>query len=304
MSRKEIGERGDVYARITERIVADLEKGVRPWIQPWSSGNATGRITRPLRHTGEPYSGMNVLLLWSEAMARGFASPTWMTFKQANELGGHVRKGESGSIVIYASRFTKTETDAHGSEVERDIPFLKIYSVFNVDQIEGLPANFYCPPPPVFDPMARIEHADRFFAHTGAVIRHGGSAAFYSPSTDHIQMPPFETFRDAASYVAVLSHESVHWTADPRRVGRDLSRYAKDRSERAREELVALKSARRSSAPISASSRRWSPDPTTLPIWEAGLASFPTTSGRSSRPPPMRSVPSPICTACSHRPRR
>jgi antirestriction protein ArdC len=239
MSRKEIGERGDIYARITERIVADLEKGVRPWIRPWSAANATGRITRPLRHTGEPYSGMNVLLLWSEAMARGFASPTWMTFKQAVELGGHVRKGESGSIVIYASRFTKTETDAHGGEVERDIPFLKTYSVFNVDQIEDLPANFYLPPPPVLDPMARIEHAARFFAHTGAVIRHGGSAAFYSPSTDHIQMPPFETFRDAASYVAVLSHESVHWTADPRRVGRDLSRYAKDCSERAREELVA-----------------------------------------------------------------
>jgi antirestriction protein ArdC len=240
MSRKEFGERGDVYARITERIVADLEKGVRPWIQPWSAANATGRITRPLRHTGEPYSGMNVLLLWSEAMARGFASPTWMTFKQANELGGHVRKGESGSIVIYASRFTKTETDALGGEVGRDIPFLKTYSVFNVDQIDGLPEHFYRAPPPILDPIERIEDADRFFAHTGAVIRHGGSAAFYSPSTDHIQMPPFETFRDAASYVAVLSHESVHWTADPRRVGRDLSRYAKDRSERAREELVAL----------------------------------------------------------------
>lgn len=82
-------------------------------------------------------------------------------------------------------------------------------------------------------------HADRFFANTGAVIRHGGLQAFYSPSTDHIQMPPFEAFRDAASYVAVLSHESVHWTADARRVSRDLSRYAKDRSERAREELVA-----------------------------------------------------------------
>ncbi|MEP9370300.1 zincin-like metallopeptidase domain-containing protein [Xanthobacter sp. VNH20] len=239
MSRKEEKERGDIYARITERIVADLEKGVRPWVRPWSAAHATSRITRPLRHNGEPYTGMNVLLLWSEGMARGFVSSTWMTFKQAVELGGHVRKGESGSIVIYASRFTKTETDAHGGEVERDIPFLKTYSVFNVEQIEGLPDHFHRPPGPVLDPIERIEHADRFFANTGAVIRHGGTAAFYSPSTDHIQMPPFETFRDAASYVAVLSHESVHWTADPRRVGRDLSRYAKDRSERAREELVA-----------------------------------------------------------------
>ncbi|WP_454659137.1 ArdC family protein [Bosea beijingensis] len=239
MSRKEGKERGDIYARITERIVADLEKGVRPWIRPWSTANITGRITRPLRHNGEPYTGMNVLLLWSEGMERGFASSTWMTFKQAVESGGHVRKGESGSTVIYASRFTKTETDAHGGEVERDIPFLKAYSVFNVDQIEGLPELFYRPPSPVLDPIERIEHADRFFSNTGAVIRHGGTEAFYSPSTDHIQMPPFETFRDAASYVAVLGHESVHWTADPRRVGRDLSRYVKDRSERAREELIA-----------------------------------------------------------------
>lgn len=239
MSRKEEGRRADIYARITERIVAELEKGVRPWVRPWSAANTIGRITRPLRHNGEPYTGMNVLLLWSEGMARGFASPIWMTFRQANELGAHVRKGETAAMVIYASRFTKTETDGHGEEVERDVPFLKAYSVFNVDQVEGLPEHFYHRPSPALDPVERIEHADRFFVHTGAAIRHGGSQAFYSPSTDHIQMPPFETFRDAASYVAVLSHETVHWTADPRRVGRDLSRYAKDRSERAREELVA-----------------------------------------------------------------
>ena len=239
MSRKNEGGRAGIYARITERIVADLEKGVRPWVQPWSAGNTTGRITRPLRHNGEPYTGMNVLLLWSEGLARGFTSSIWMTYKQSIELGGHVRKGESGSTVIYASRFTKTETDEHGGEVERDIPFLKTYNVFNVEQIEGLPEHFYRRPTPVLDPVERIEHADRFFANTGSVIRHGGSRAFYSPSSDVIQMPRFETFRDAASYVAVMSHEHIHWTADSRRVGRDLSRYAKDRSDRAREELVA-----------------------------------------------------------------
>lgn len=239
MSRKKEQSRADVYARITDRIVADLEKGVRPWVQPWSAGNATGRITRPLRHNGEPYTGMNVLLLWSEGLARGFTAPIWMTFRQSIELGGHVRKGESGSTVIYASRFTKTETDEHGGEVERDTPFLKAYSVFNVEQIEDLPENFYHRPTPILDPIARIEHADRFFANTGSVIRHGGPRAFYSPSSDHIQMPIFESFRDAASYVAVLSHEHIHWTADSRRVGRDLSRYAKDRTEAAREELVA-----------------------------------------------------------------
>jgi antirestriction protein ArdC len=239
MSRKEEKSRADIYARITDRIIVDLEKGVRPWVKPWGAGNATGRVTRPLRHNGEPYTGINVLLLWSEALARGFTSSIWMTFKQSIELGGHVRKGESGSTVIYASRFTKTETDEQGGEVERDIPFLKTYTVFNVEQIENLPEHFYHKPAPVIDPIQRIEHADRFFANTRSVIRHGGSRAFYSPSTDHIQIPPFESFRDAASYVAVESHEHIHWTADPRRVGRDLSRYAKDRSERAREELVA-----------------------------------------------------------------
>ena len=240
MNRKENKPRVDLYAKITDRIVADLEKGVRPWVQPWSAANTTGRITRPLRHNGEPYSGMNVLLLWSEGMARGYSAPIWMTYKQATELGAHVRKGETSATVIYASRFTKKEADARGNEVEKDIPFLKAYGVFNVEQIEGLPEHYYHGPKPVLDPIERIEHADRFFGNTGAVIRHGGTKAFYSPSSDHIQMPPFETFRDAESYVAVLSHETVHWTASPDRIGRDLSRYTKDRSERAREELVAL----------------------------------------------------------------
>lgn len=131
MRAKENSARTDIYARITERIVADLEKGVRPWMQPWSAGNMSGRITRPLRHNGQPYTGLNVLLLWSESIASGFSSVTWMTLRQANELGAHIRKGESGATVIYASRFTKTERDATGGDVERDIPFLKAYTVFN-----------------------------------------------------------------------------------------------------------------------------------------------------------------------------
>lgn len=239
MSRKEKAPLLDIYARITERIVAELETGVRPWMQPWHSANAIGRVTRPLRHNGLPYSGMNVLLLWSEAIARGYTAPIWMTFKQALELGGAVRKGETGSMVVFASRFTRTETDASGDEFDREIPFLKAYSVFNVAQIDGLPDHYYGLAEPSRDPIERIEHADRYFANTGAVIRHGGDRAYYAPTTDQIQMPPFETFRDAAAYVATLSHEATHWTAPPHRVNRDLSRYAKDRSERAREELIA-----------------------------------------------------------------
>jgi len=239
MTRKEATPRVDIYTRITQKIVAELEKGVRPWMRPWHSANAIGRVTRPLRHNGLPYSGMNVLLLWSEATARGFNSPIWMTFKQALELGGAVRKGECGSMVVFASRFKKTETDAAGEEVDREIPFLKAYSVFNVAQIDGLPDHYYGGADPVGDPVERIEHADRFFANTGAIIRHGGDRAFYAPASDHIQMPPFATFRNAGAYVATLSHEATHWTAAAHRVNRDLSRYSKDRSERAREELIA-----------------------------------------------------------------
>jgi antirestriction protein ArdC len=239
MSKKIESQRTDIYSRITDRIIEELANGVRPWMKPWNAANTDDRITRPLRHNGQPYSGMNVLLLWSEQMSRGFTSSMWMTFKQALELGGAVRKGETGSTVVFASRFTKSETDGKGGEIDREIPFLKAYSVFNIEQIDGLPDHYYHRPAPVLDPVGRIEQADLFFRNTSAVIRHGGNQAFYAPGPDLIQMPPFETFKDAASYYATLSHEATHWTASETRVGRDLSRYAKDKTERAREELIA-----------------------------------------------------------------
>ncbi len=129
----------DLYSRVTNAIIAELENGVRPWTKPWSAEHLAGRISRPLRSTGEPYSGINVILLWAEATARGFTAPIWTTFRQALALGGHVRKGEHGSTVVYANRITRTESGDNGQDVERQIPFLKAYTVFNVDQVEGLP---------------------------------------------------------------------------------------------------------------------------------------------------------------------
>jgi antirestriction protein ArdC len=236
MERKLEAARIDIYEKITDRIIADLKRDVRPWVQPWHAG---GRITRPLRHNGQPYSGINVLLLWAESVAKGLSSATWMTFKQAIELGGCVRKSETGSTIVYANTFTKTETADTGQEIDRTIPFLKAYSVFCVDQIDGLPERFYLKQHDAIDPAQRIAHADAFFAQTGAIIRHGGSQAFYMPSTDVIQMPPFEAFKSAETYTATLAHECVHWTSAPHRLNRDLSRYSKDKSERAREELIA-----------------------------------------------------------------
>jgi antirestriction protein ArdC len=123
-------ERQDVYTRITGQIVASLEQGVRPWMKPWSGENAAGRITRPLRHNGTPYSGINILMLWAASVERGFASPMWMTFNQARELNAHVRKGEKGSLVVYANTFTRAEENSEGEEIEREIPFLKGYTLW------------------------------------------------------------------------------------------------------------------------------------------------------------------------------
>jgi len=133
----------DVYERVTAKIVADLEQGVRPWMKPWNAEHAAGRITRPLRSNGIPYRGINIVMLWMEAMELGYSAPIWMTFKQALELGAHVRKGEKGSLVVYADTITRTEIDKDsGQESEAVIPFMKGYAVFNVEQIDGLPPQY------------------------------------------------------------------------------------------------------------------------------------------------------------------
>src|SRR5579864_9031983 len=171
-------ERQDVYTRITNRIVADLEQGVRTWMKPWNAGNTGGRITRPLRHNGVPYSGINILMLWASSIEQGFSSPSWMTFKQALELNACVRKGEKGSLVVYANSITKTEHNDAGEDVEREIHFLKGYTVFNVEQIEGLPEQYYVKTEPKFTAVERIVHAESFFASMRADIRYRGGEAY------------------------------------------------------------------------------------------------------------------------------
>lgn len=164
----------------------------------------------------------------------------WLTYKQAQELGGQVRKGEKGLLVVYANTISRTETDeATGEEHERDIPFMKGYTVFNAEQVDGLPAHFYAVQAPALDPVARNARAESFFAATGAEIRHGGNQAFYTAGADRVQMPAFETFRDAESYYATLAHEVTHWTKHPRRLDRDFGRKSWGDEGYAMEELVA-----------------------------------------------------------------
>jgi len=232
-------DRKDVYTRVTEKIITDLKNGVRPWLKPWSVANGAERMGLPLRHNGVPYRGLNVLLLWSEGFDKGFSSSKWMTFKQAQELGGCVRKGESGSLVVYADTFTRTEENDKGEEVEQHIPFMKSYTVFNVEQVDGLPEDLYRKPEHKGEPMQLIEAAERFFGATGATIRHGGNRAFYAPGPDVIQLPYPETFKDAESYAAVKAHELTHWTRHKSRLDRNFGRKAWGDEGYSREELVA-----------------------------------------------------------------
>jgi antirestriction protein ArdC len=236
----ETTRRTDLYARVTNHIVAELERGVRPWLKPWNAEHAAGRINRPLRHNGQKYSGINILTLWAEAETRGFVSPFWMTFQQARTLGAFVKKGEHGSPVVYASRFTKKETTEAGDETEQQIPFLKEYTVFNAEQIDGLPGYFYELARAVQTlPLQRIEQAEQFFAHTKADIRTGGAQAYYACEADYIQIPKLECFKDAESHAATVAHELTHWTRHPSRLNREFGRKKWGDEGYAMEELVA-----------------------------------------------------------------
>lgn len=231
--------RKDCYTEITNAIIGDLEKGIRPWIRPWDAGVAP---CRPLRNNGEPYRGINVLWLWRAAAVAGYTSPYWFTFRQALEFGGHVRKGEKSSLVVYANLYTKTEEDDDREPRERHIPFLKAYSVFNADQIENIPPRFTAASAAGDD--MNFDHwpnalAEEFFTNTGAALREDGSRAYYSVLEDAVYMPPLGKFEEAERYYSTLAHEMTHWTGHPTRVPRNFPRTVFGTSNYAREELVA-----------------------------------------------------------------
>lgn len=162
-----------------------------------------------------------------------------MTFKQAKELGAQVRKGETSTTIVYTNVFTREEQDHEGNDIERTIPFLKTYAVFNAEQIDGLPEQFHAEPATFTMTEQRIEAVDAFFEKTGAEIREGGTKAFYSPSSDHIQIPPFASFKTAHDFTTTLCHEAIHWTKKESRLNRDFGREKWGDAGYAREELVA-----------------------------------------------------------------
>ena len=209
--------RTDTYQRITDTIVTALEAGTRPWTKPWNASQVGSQFPRPLRSNGEPYRGINVLLLWLATAANGFEYECFMTYRQAQELGGQVRKGERGTLIVKYGTITKKSEAAE--DEDREIPYLKGYTVFNLSQIDGLSDDHYAAPTPL--PIEqRVERADDFAAKTGATITHGGNRACYMPTTECIQMPPYAAFVSSEAYYSNLFHELAHWTGAKSRLDR------------------------------------------------------------------------------------
>lgn len=227
----------DLYATVTAKILAELEAGAAPWVKPWS-GVAYGAAHPHNATTGRAYSGINVVLLWMAQSEASYPAARWLTFKQALEVGGNVRKGEKGVKVVYVNAVEREQENAAGELETRRIPFLKQYTVFNVAQCENLPARIIGGEP--VEPRnadQRAELVDQFLQVTGARFIEGG-AAYYRPGSDDITLPPFEAFTGADHYYATAFHELGHWTGHKSRLDRNLrGRFGDDAY--AAEELVA-----------------------------------------------------------------
>ena len=226
----------DVYASVTARVIRDLEEGTATWHKPWKAGGGFAGV--PLRATGEPYKGINTLLLWGAAEDAGYSAPHWLTFNQARKEGGNVRKGERASYVFFAKPIRKPGAEpAEDSAEEQRIYMRRAYAVFNSQQCDGLPDKYAVQDAQPVEAEPRNAHCEAWFDRLGADVRHGGDRAYYSLSLDHIQMPPFAAFENAERYYSVRAHESTHWTGAAKRVGREFG--GRGSAQYAREELIA-----------------------------------------------------------------
>ena len=221
-----------VYETVTAKIVAELEKGTAPWVKPWKG---TGVADLPFNAaTGRRYNGVNVLLLWGTTLEKGYSRAGWLTYLQAKTLGGQVRKGERATQIVFAGSSVK-ETETGEEEKHR---FLRFHSIFNVEQVDGLPERITGIPPPPRPLDEALTDAEVFIAALGADVRHGGNRAAYAPALDTILMPQREQFESDAHYVATKLHEHGHWTGHKSRLDRDLTGRFGD-SAYAAEELIA-----------------------------------------------------------------
>jgi antirestriction protein ArdC len=207
-------ERASIYARITDQIIAAIERGVETKCMPWHHNG--GAIYRPSNVASKKaYRGINTLALWGSAEAKGYPTGVWGTFKQWFELGAMVRKGERASAVVLWKQIEHPDTD--DGDTKRF--FARGYSVFNAAQVDNYALEAVAPQPET----DRLTHAEAFIAALGINIIHGGDMAYYRPSTDTVHLPPFERFFDTASAYGVTLHECGHASGAKHRLDRDLS---------------------------------------------------------------------------------
>jgi antirestriction protein ArdC len=232
--------RANLYDEVTARIVAELEAGRYPWVQPWGRAGETGPGLPRNALTGRAYSGVNVLILWGAVIEHGWPSQSWLTFRQAQEAGGCVRKGEHGTTVVYADRFmpeAEKERARETGEDARAIPFLKRFTVFNVAQCEGLREGLASDPAPLPE-REIVPVAEEVIAASGVDFRIGGDRAFYAPDPDFVQVPPQPAFFAQINYYRTALHELTHATGHAARLGRNLANPFGSK-DYAREELIA-----------------------------------------------------------------
>lgn len=243
-ARKGGGEpRADLYEEVTRRIISELEAGRFPWVQPWGRGEGEGAVAPGLPRnalTGRPYSGVNILILWGAVIDNGWPSQGWLTFRQALAAGGSVRKGERGTSVVYADRFTPVAEKERAREAGEDakaIPFLKRFTLFNVAQCEGLREGLAADPAPLPE-REIVPLAEAVIAASGVDFRIGGDKAFYVPAQDFVAVPPQPAFFEQVNYYRTVLHELTHATGHVSRLDRKLMNGLGGKHY-AREELVA-----------------------------------------------------------------
>ncbi|MGJ4927155.1 ArdC family protein [Bradyrhizobium sp. HKCCYLS2038] len=233
--------RASLYEEITSKIIGELEAGRVPWVQPWGTQAAKAQLALPRNATtGRAYTGINVLILWGAVIEHGFFGQSWLTFRQALSVGGHVRKGERGVTVVYADRFVPTDERQRAREVGEEaqaIPFLKRFTVFNTDQCDGLSEDIATAAPPprpgLVEPVL-----ETLIANSGVEFRIGGDRAFYAPVEDFVQVPPPAAFFEPINWHRTALHELAHASGHSSRLNRDLSgRFGS--SKYAFEELIA-----------------------------------------------------------------
>ncbi len=205
--------RRDLYAEVTAKMIEALEAGIVPWRRPWTSLGAHRNLI-----SGREYRGINVYLAALSAMRGGYSYPLWLTIKQANQLGGRVRKGEKGTMVVFwEPRIVKRKNDKGEDEEHRSLVF-KQYYVWNVEQVEGL----VLPALPAVAGAATDERAQRVWEEYAGkpALFHGGARAFYTQGLDAIQLPPRASFEGTRAYYETLFHEAIHSTGAKHRLNR------------------------------------------------------------------------------------